>query len=138
MRKRGRRTEKKQKKKKEEEEAVAPWYHLCFLVVFFLFSFSVCFFFGTTAFRRVLFSHIAVLEVKRTAVRDFFGRTVLSDLDFNNYLMIQYLIFILLFANMNDIINDIIREQLFVGIQFCFNIYGKIMHWPRGWGPCWV
>ena len=82
----------------------------------------------------VLFSHITVLEVKKTAVRGFFGQTVLSDSDFNNYLMIQYLIFNLLFANMNDII----REQLFVGIQFCFNIYGKIMHWPRGWGPCWV
>ena len=36
-------TEKKKKKRKEEEEAVASWRHPCFVIVFFLFSFSVFF-----------------------------------------------------------------------------------------------
>ena len=50
-RERGRQTKKKKKKKKkkeeaeeEEEEVVTSWHHLCFVVVFFLFSFSVLFY----------------------------------------------------------------------------------------------
>ena len=132
--------QKKKKKKKEEEGAIAPWRHPCFVVVFFLFSFSVCFFFfqsnnGSFGSFFLIGRFLGLKELRF----EVFSVEPYCPSGFNNYLIIQHLIFDLLFANMNDIINDIIREQqLFVGIQFCFNIYGKIMHWPSGWGPCWV